>query len=336
MLEGWTEGISEYGSLMAQAFREFTAGHLLIVLAAMALGATAKSGKLRQLLDKLPESFREPARFFVLALLVLPIVTWGTYATKRAVRLEITQNVRIGVNRAFAATKSEIAATSESYPASRLITLSEGVGKITSRTYDLVRNTYSSSELRALSVFLYLGDDCDEKVLSGCVEDVIQDGELEKNRRYFPEDRSIVGATIKDGKRYYCPDLTMRPVPQSDCEKFQPQPPGMFLGFSSLLCYPVHFAKPVSKGSNPKAKPLGAVCLDSRKKHAFDGKEDDVWENMRDEMVVLAGVLYDFQQTRTSPALRKYLESDSAIKQTKDNRRQIVAGNHAQTKPQPH
>ena len=314
------EAFASYVSLLWGAVKDFLLGHLFIIVLAVILGWFANSPALKKFLDSIPESLREPLRFLMLVLLVLPIATCGRFNAESERRMRGAEEARTKVHRAFALTVSELVATSGSYPASRLIILSEGIGKITTRTFDVVDNTYAAAKLRTLSVFVDLGDqpECDEKILSGCIEDIVQEGELEKDRRYFKKSSSLVGAAINDGRPYYCPDLTVTPAIDLGCQKFQPPPVGLHLSFVSVVCYPLTFVDQPIKPNTLDTKPFAAICLDSKKKHAFDNEisdgHDRLWESISVPAGRLSTLLYEFRQLRRTPALRKTLECNQAVK----------------------
>jgi hypothetical protein len=319
-LLGFLDADPSYPSLLKNAVTDFIAGHLFIIILAVILGWFGNSSALKKALDKLPELLREPLRFMLLVLLVLPIATWGRYSAETERRVRGAEEARTKADRASASTVSELVATSVSYPASRLIILSEGIGKITTRTFDVVDNTYPAAKLRTLSVFVDLGNqaECDDKVLSGCIEDIVQEGKLEKDLRYFKKEHSLVGAAIKDGKPYYCPDLTNLAIDPA-CMKFYRAPAAGAPSFASVVCYPLTFHAQPNKPNAGDTGPFAAICLDSKKKHAFDseisGGQDRLWESISVQAGLLATLLYEFQQVRRTPALRKALECNQAMKQ---------------------
>jgi len=314
----FAEAFGTYVSLLWSAIKDFLLGHLFIIVLAVILGWFANSGALKGLFNKFPESLREPLRFLALTLLVLPIATCGRFNADSERRLRVAEESRLKVHRAFSLTVSELVATSNHFPASRLIILSEGIGKITSRTFDVVDNIFPSAKLRTLSLFIDLGDsDCDEAVLSGCIEDIVQEGELEKDRRYFSKSTSLVGAAITDSKPYYCPDVSLASASGSACEKFQPPPPGTHLSFASVICYPLTF---VGQNTAPDSKPFAAICLDSKKKHAFDDELKDGHDRLWDSISIPAGrlstLLYEFKELRKNQQVRGALECNQALKKS--------------------
>lgn len=317
-LLGFLDADPSYLSLLSNAVKDFLLGHLFIIILAVILGWFANS--LKKGLAKFPEPLREPLHFLILVLLVLPIATWGRYSAETERRIRGAEEARTKADRASASTVSELVATSVSYPASRLIILSEGIGKITTRTFDVVDNTYPAAKLHTLSVFVDLGNqsECDEDVLSGCIEDIVQEGKLEKDLRYFKKKNSLVGAAIKDGKPYYCPDLT-NPAIDPACMKFHRAPDAGEPSFASVVCYPLTFVAQPNKPNTPGAGTFAAICLDSKKKHAFDSEisegQDHLWESISVQAGLLATLLYEFQQVRRTPALRKALECNQAMKQ---------------------
>src|SRR6266853_2943153 len=321
LLLGLLDADPSYLSLLRNAVKDFLLGHLFIIVLAVILGWFANSPALKNALGKIPELLREPLRFLLLVLLVLPIATWGRYSAETERRIRGAEEARTKADRASASTVSELVATSVSYPASRLIILSEGIGKITTRTFDVVDNTYPAAKLRTLSVFVDLDDqgECDEAILSGCIEDIVQEGELEKDRRYFKKSSSLLGAAISDGKPYYCPDLTVNPAIDPGCKTFQPPPAGLHLSFASVVCYPLTFVGQPIKPNAPDPKPFAAICLDSKKKHAFDSEisegQDRLWESISVQAGRLSTLLYEFRQLRRTPALRKALECNQAVKE---------------------
>ncbi|HEX3106406.1 MAG TPA: hypothetical protein VHQ22_18335 [Terriglobales bacterium] len=317
-LLGFLRADPSYLSLLSNAVKDFLLGHLFIIILAVILGWFANS--LKEDLAKFPEPLREPLHFLILVLLVLPIATWGRYSAETERRVRGAEEARTKADRASSSTVSELVATSVSYPASRLIILSEGIGKITTRTFDVVDNTYPAAQLRTLSVFVDLGNqaECDDNVLPGCIEDIVQEGKLEKDLRYFKKENSLVGAAIKDRKRYYCPDLT-NPSSDAACEKFHRAPAAGDPSFASVVCYPLTFLAQPNKPNAPDMGPFAAICLDSKKKHAFDSEitieQDHLWESISVPAGLLATLLYEFQQVRRTPVLRKALEYNQAMKQ---------------------
>lgn len=318
-LLGFLDADPSYLSLLSNAVKDFLLGHLFIIILAVILGWFANS--LKKGLAKFPEPFREPLHFLILVLLVLPIATWGRYSAETERRIRGAEEARTKADRASASTVSELVATSVSYPASRLIILSEGIGKITTRTFDVVDNTYPATKLHTLSVFVDLGNqaECDENVLSGCIEDIVQEGKLEKDLRYFKKKDSLVGAAIADNRFYYCADLTIKPPTDLACTKFHRAPGAGDPSFASVVCYPLTFVAQPNKLNTPGAGAFAAICLDSKEKHAFDseisGGRDHLWESISVQAGLLATLLYEFQQVRRTPALRKALESNQALKQ---------------------
>jgi len=309
LLLAFPQPISEFFVLMWGVMFDF-ARHYMILLPAVLLGLVARWQWLENKSERL-KILRSLLRHVIPIVLVLTIFGFSKYDTVHSIRAQVVQDARAKVDRAFASVQTEVEATPNSYPASQLITLSQGIGKITTRTFDLVQNAYPRFDLRTLSVFLHLGADCDEAVLPGCVEDVIQEGELEKDRRYFPYS-SLVGATIHDGVRYYCPDLLKVPM-DGDCKKFQPPPAGLQLEFASVLCYPVPFGDR-NESSSHDGERFAAVCLDSKSKHAFDGQEDNAWETIRNQIGRLAALLHEFKRIRTDRKLWPLIESSKSRK----------------------
>jgi hypothetical protein len=86
----------------------------------------------------------------------------------------------------------------------------------------------------------------------------------------------------------------------------------------SVVCYPLTFVDQPIKPNTLDTKPFAAICLDSKKKHAFDNEisdgHDRLWESISVPAGRLSTLLYEFRQLRRTPALRKTLECNQAVK----------------------
>jgi hypothetical protein len=284
----------EYFSLAWHELVEF-AGHYIIVVPSLLLASFSTWGWLTKSWGKV-DFLREAMRRQVVPLaLVLAIFVLSKYNTLHEVREQKAREARTLVDRSFSATETQLEATSISEPGTRLVLLSQGMGEIATRTFDLVRDSYPEFDLRTVSVFLDVGQ--------GKIEDVIREGELEKDRRYFGRSTSMAGSAIETGIRQYCPDLSVRKHDQK-CQHFEEPRPGAPLEFVSLLCYPVTLNDEL----------FAAFCLDSKTPRAFDRKEDETWESIRYEVQRLATLLHTFRRVREDSMISSTVLSTKVVK----------------------
>jgi hypothetical protein len=280
----------EYAGMLWSELREFL-GHYIIVLLALAMTGAATWSWFDNEWQGWPRlnGLRRRSRHGVIIVLVLAILAFSKFKTNRVVRERTAQESRVRAERAYTYTNSQLEATPKPDPSEQLVILSQGIGQITTRTFDLIQNTHPEFKLRAISIHLKLNNG---------IEDVIQEGELKKDRTIFPADTSFVGATILGKKRKYCPDTAKRET-DSQCQPFA-EPgsgPPADLPYTSLICYPF---------SVSHDDVFGAVCLDSVIPHAFDdavsmkSRQDTAYENIRDQMAQLATLLHAFKDVRSN------------------------------------
>jgi hypothetical protein len=277
--------VGEYAGMLWSELREFL-GHYIIVLLALVMTWAAKGAWFdcewagRPRLTQL----RRKSRHGLIIILVLAILAFSGFKTNRVVRARTAQESRVRAEQAYTYAHMQLAATPKSDTTAQLVILSLGIGQITTRTFELIRNSHPEFKLRVISVHLQLSD--------GRVEDVIQEGVLKKDTTVFPKGSSFVGATIQAQRTMYCPDLSKREQ-YPECKSFNSNssPP-----YASLICYPF---------SLRYGESFGAVCLDSIMPHAFDDavgnqvRQDKTYEDIREQMDQLATLLDAFNHVRS-------------------------------------
>jgi hypothetical protein len=278
--------INEYSGLWWSEAWEFLK-HYPIVILAFALSWAATWPRLANKWENRPkwDPLRRRLREALVIILVLAILALSRLTTNHAILARTAQESRVRAERAYTYAYAQLEATDKPNPTDQLVILSLGIGQITTRTFDLIRNGHPEFKLRAISVHL--------KLDNGNVEDVIQEGELKKDRTIFPLSSSFVGATIQEDKRKYCPDLSKRKQ-DSECHPFAES--GVDPPYASLICYPFALGRDDA---------FGAVCLDSTVPHAFDDTveikagQDKAYEDIRDQMAQLATLLHAFKDVRS-------------------------------------
>jgi hypothetical protein len=299
--------ISEYFGLWWSEAWEFLK-HYPIAILAFVLSWAATWPRLAKKWENRPQwdPLRRRLREALLIILILAILALSRLTTNHAIWARTAQESRVRANRAYTYTYAQLGGIDKPSPSDQLVILSLGIGQITTRTFDLIRNSHPEFELRAISVHLELNN--------GSVEDVIQEGELKKDRTVFPPGTSFVGATIQEYKnthKYkYCRDLSKRKE-DPECKTFADS--GSDPPYASLLCYPFALGHDEA---------FGAVCLDSARPHAFDdavgikGRPDKAYDDIRDQLAQLATLLHAFRDVR--------LSLQSGLEKSKRNPNQIM------------
>ena len=309
--------IHEYWNVLRAELQEFV-GHYLIVLLALIMTLAATWSWFQKQWPRYPRltAIRHKSRHGVIIVLVIAILAFSEFKTNRVVRQRTAQEARARAQRAYTYTESQLQSTPTPDLINQLIILSQGIGQITTRTFDLIQNSHPEFQLRAVSVHV--------KVNEEWVEDLFQEGEFKKDRTIFRMDHSFVGATIKQRKRMYCPDLlkdaqdqgTQQNGPRQDekdkkypdCKEYSAPNPRQY---ASLICYPLSsgFIRDREDYKKDHENAFAAICLDSIASHAFDQAtaskatdkpKDDVYETIRDQLAQLSTLLHAFQAVRTS------------------------------------
>jgi hypothetical protein len=216
---------------------------------------------------------------YVLVVIVLLINTWNVTTASRHL---VAQRAGEMCDESFTYVHSQLNTTPRA--TSDLVILDQGITKVMSYTYVIVRNEFPEFDLRTTSLHMVPdGNHGDE------VWDVIQEGSQRKDREFmsYPTDSnptrtSLVGQTIKEMKFKYCRDIARPERGGEDCKTFQAPPSGESV-YNSLICFPLEtgLGTPV----------FASICFDSKFDHAFDGKELRLRARIDKQMSQLSGLL---------------------------------------------